>query len=75
MEKPITMTMDEFKDCIVADVNSYTATLPLFLIDTILKEIWVEVHQLSCTESLKQKNMYEKSLETEALTNTEPVKQ
>lgn len=75
MEKPITMTMDEFKNCIITDINSYTTTLPLFLIDMILKEIWVEVHQLSCTEASKQKNMYEKSLETEALTNTEPVKQ
>ena len=60
IEKPMTMIRQEFVDKLVDDINN--CGLPLFVIETILKELYLEVKSMSQKQSEIEKMQYEKKL-------------
>lgn len=60
MEKPITLQTEELKENIVKIINE--SKLPPILLDYIMKDLYNEIHILSCNQLIKDKQSYEKSL-------------
>ena len=64
IEKPITVARQEFIDTISNDIN--TCGLPLFVVETILKDIYLEVKALSQRQYETEKAAYEQKLKEHA---------
>jgi len=60
VEKPITMVRQEFIDAISNDIN--TCNLPFFVIEPILKDIYLEVKSLSQKQYELEKAEYEQKI-------------
>lgn len=63
MNKPITMQIKEFKDKIVQDIN--TANLPFFVLDTMFRDLYNEIHMLAVEQEKKEQQEYEQFLNEE----------
>lgn len=61
IEKPITMIRQEFIDTISNDINN--CGLPLFVIEPILKDIYLEVKSLSQKQYEVEKAEYERKMQ------------
>ena len=61
IEKPITVIRQEFIDTISNDINN--CNLPLFVIEPILKDIYLEVKSLSQKQYEFEKAEYESKLQ------------
>lgn len=61
IEKPITVVRQEFIDGLVDYINN--SGLPLFIIEPILKDIYMEVKAMSQNQYELEKSQYEKQLE------------
>ena len=60
IEKPITMIRQEFIDKISNDINN--SNLPLFIIEPILKDIYMEVKSLYARQCEMEKVEYENKI-------------
>lgn len=60
IEKPIMMIRQDFIDTISDDINN--CNLPLFIIEPILKDIYLEVKSLSQKQYEIEKMEYEKKM-------------
>ena len=60
MEKPITMTIEETKRDIVGIINN--SKLPTFILETIIKDIYVEVNQIATQQANLEKQKYEEAI-------------
>lgn len=58
--KPITMIIDETKSTIVNTINN--SKLPAFILETIIKDIYMEVNQLAIQQANLEKQKYEEEL-------------
>ena len=70
IEKPITVIRQEFIDTISNDINS--CNLPLFVVEPILRDIYLEVKSLSQKQYELEKAEYEKKTQ-EAQSENESV--
>lgn len=61
-EKPITVIRQEFIDTISNDINS--CGLPLFVVEPILRDIYLEVKSLSQKQYELEKAEYESRIQT-----------
>ena len=61
IEKPITMVRQEFIDSISNDINN--CGLPLFVIEPILRDIYLEVKSLSQKQYELEKTEYEQKIQ------------
>ena len=61
IEKPITVVRQEFIDTISNDINN--CGLPLFVIEPILRDIYLEVKSLSQKQYEIEKAEYEKKIQ------------
>ena len=59
-EKPITVVRQEFIDGLINHVNN--SSLPLFVIEPILRDIYMEVKAMSQKQYESEKMQYENSL-------------
>ena len=72
MEKPITLKINELKTNLVNTINE--ANLPPFLLEPILKELYIEASTLATNQAKKEEDEYYKSLqEKENSENIEKV--
>ncbi len=67
MEKPITLLISETRKKMISTVND--SGLPLFLLDSILKDLYGEIHALSVQQEERERKEYEQSL-TESQSET-----
>lgn len=71
MNKPITLVADDLKKDIVEMINS--SKMPMFIVESILKDIMQEVHFLAAKQLEIDRSAYEKEqmqmIETEVLQN------
>lgn len=61
IEKPITVVRQEFVDALVGIVNN--CGLPLFVIEPILRDVYLEVKSLSNKQCELEKMEYEKKVQ------------
>ena len=61
IEKPITVVRQEFINTLVSTVN--TCGLPLFVIEPILRDVYLEVKSLSNKQCEIEKMEYEKKVQ------------
>ena len=72
MEKPITLRINEIKTNLVNTINE--ANLPPFLLEPILKELYIEASTLATNQAKKEEGEYYKSLqEKENIENIKKV--
>ena len=64
MKKPITMVIDETKLSLIKTIND--SNLPPFIMEMILKDIYMEINQLNINVSVKEKEQYLQSLKEPA---------
>lgn len=67
MEKPLTLKIEETKQAIVTAINN--SNLHPFILDTILKDIYNEIHVLCANQAAQDKKEYEKSQTNEESSN------
>lgn len=60
IEKPITVIRQEFIDAISSDINN--CGLPLFVVEPILKDVYLEVKSLSKKQYELEKAEYEEKI-------------
>lgn len=60
MNKPLTIVADEFQRDLINSINSYS--LPMFVVESILKEIINEVHIAAAKQLESDRAIYEKEL-------------
>ena len=58
--KPVTMIIDETKNTIVNAVNN--SQLPAFILETIIKDIYIEINQMAIQQANLEKQKYEEEL-------------
>lgn len=63
MDKPITIQIEETRQTIIDAIN--TSKLHPFILDTILKDIYNEVHLLFLSQTERDKKEYVKSQKNE----------
>lgn len=68
INKPITVAREEFIRDLVNLINN--ASLPLFVIESVLKDCVLEVHQGAQQQLHTDEIMYKKQLDTESQENT-----
>ena len=61
IQKPITMVRQEFINALVDVINNYN--LPLFIIEPILRDVYLEVKSLSNKQCEIEKMEYEKKVQ------------
>ena len=62
MDKPITISIEEFKKQLSDVINN--SGLHPFILDSILKDFYNEIHVLYQNQVLRDKQTYEESLKT-----------
>ena len=60
MEKPITMTIEETRKTIVDTINN--SKLPAFILENIIKDIYIEINQMAIQQANLEKQKYEESI-------------
>ena len=60
MEKPITMTIEETRKTIVDTINN--SKLPAFILENIIKDIYMEINQMAIQQANLEKQKYEESI-------------
>lgn len=60
IEKPITIVRQELIEAISNDINN--SNLPLFIVEPILKDMYLEIKSLSQRQYVIDKNEYESKL-------------
>lgn len=60
LEKPITVIRQEFVEGLVSYINN--SGLPLFMLETILKDIYMEIRDMSQKQYEFEKKQYENAL-------------
>lgn len=60
MEKPITVLISETRGKMINTVND--SGLPLFILDSILKDLYGEIHALSIQQEERDRKEYEQAL-------------
>lgn len=58
--KPVTMIIEETKNTIVNAVNN--SQLPAFILETIIKDIYIEINQMAIQQANLEKQKYEEEL-------------
>lgn len=72
MDKPITISIEEFKQQISDVINN--SGLHPFILDSILRDISNEIHILYENQVLNDKRNYEESLKVDTSTSTQEEK-
>ena len=60
MEKPITMVINETRESLIKTINE--SNIPPFIMEMMLKDIYMEVNQLNIDISIREKEEYLQSL-------------
>jgi hypothetical protein len=63
MEKPITMIMEDTKDAIISTINN--SKLPAFILENIIKDIYMEINQMTIQQAKLDKEKYEEAMSKE----------
>jgi hypothetical protein len=63
MEKPITMIMEDTKDAIISTINN--SKLPAFILENIIKDIYMEINQMAIQQAKLDKEKYEEAMSKE----------
>lgn len=71
LEKPITVIRQEFIDTLVSHINN--SGLPLFVIEPILRDVYLEVKTASQKQYESEKLQYENSLKEEKVQQVSDV--
>ena len=66
IQKPISMVLNELRENLTVQINS--ANLPLCLVEPIVKDLYMEVHNLSEVQTRKDIEEYNKAIENEEST-------
>ena len=66
ISKPISMVLMELKEGLANQINN--ANLPLCLVEPIVKDLYMEVHNLSEAQTRKDIEEYNKAIENEEST-------
>ena len=66
ISKPISMVLMELKEGLANQINN--ANLPLCLVEPIVKDLYMEVHNLSEAQTRKDIEEYNKTIENEEST-------
>ena len=66
ISKPISMVLMELKEGLANQINN--ANLPLCLVEPIVKDLYMEVHNLSEVQTRKDIEEYNKAIENEEST-------